>query len=501
MWDKTNAETGIQKAVSWEAEFSTDDGTTWSSTKPEWLTAFTANGDGSLLAEPCSISVKQQIINSNPHIRALQEAPAKGTVEHPYNLSNRNGSTPVENTANCYVVGASGTYSFPLVYGNAIKNGGNNEAAYTSTKTGKGVLKRFVNHQGEITSPYINDNGCEAKSAELVWQDALSLITDIRLVGEGSSAYVSFNVEKETIQQGNAVIAVKDESGQILWSWHIWVTDEDINAVQEITNHREKKYKLMSVDLGWCNSGDKIYNARKVKVKFSQKGSNKTKMITISQEKHEEAQKKGNAPYYQWGRKDPFLPSRGTFSMFNKIWYNAEGKESQANPKLTVFPTGKDCITYGIQHPDEMNGRKNMHDYNNLWNMNCLTNSVPKDIKFTKTIYDPSPVGFHLPNKETFTGFTTTGEATSNPNQIKGSWIGSKEGWSIQGIFIPFIRRRYFGKVNGGLYETVYEARWVSTSVNADSGGSVTIVFNKQTNPLHSCLKAGGIPVRAIQEE
>ena len=33
------------------------------------------------------------------------------------------------NTANCYVVNASGTYTFPLVYGNGIKNGAPNAPA------------------------------------------------------------------------------------------------------------------------------------------------------------------------------------------------------------------------------------------------------------------------------------------------------------------------------------------------------------------------------------
>ncbi|MDY5237317.1 hypothetical protein, partial [Bacteroides helcogenes] len=41
-----------------------------------------------------------------------------------------NGDSDNENTANCYVVSASGYYSFPLVYGNAIKDGTTNTLAY-----------------------------------------------------------------------------------------------------------------------------------------------------------------------------------------------------------------------------------------------------------------------------------------------------------------------------------------------------------------------------------
>ncbi len=35
----------------------------------------------------------------------------------------------------------------------------------------------------------------------------------------------------------------------------------------------------------------------------------------------------GNHPYYQWGRKDPQLPSDGTTNT-NKTWYNEMGTPS-----------------------------------------------------------------------------------------------------------------------------------------------------------------------------
>ena len=35
------------------------------------------------------------------------------------------------NTANCYVIHEAGTYMFPAVYGNAIKDGATNSVSYT----------------------------------------------------------------------------------------------------------------------------------------------------------------------------------------------------------------------------------------------------------------------------------------------------------------------------------------------------------------------------------
>lgn len=174
---------GEKVPVKWKAQFSTDGGTTWSDTKPDWLTAFTTSGEGGMTAASFNATVNMQNgTSSSPHAVALKEATEKGSISIPYNLSNSRGEAAVENTANCYVVGAPGYYSFPLVYGNAIKNGKNNSAAYTSTAaSGPDILNPFINHAGNgITDPYLTNNGCVPTKAELVWQDAPALVTDIK---------------------------------------------------------------------------------------------------------------------------------------------------------------------------------------------------------------------------------------------------------------------------------------------------------------------------------
>lgn len=57
-------------------------------------------------------------------------------------------------------------------------------------------------------------------SAALLWQDAPALLSDVRL----EEGRVHFTAGEG---QGNALIAVRDADGRILWSWHIWVTDYD----------------------------------------------------------------------------------------------------------------------------------------------------------------------------------------------------------------------------------------------------------------------------------
>ena len=446
---------GEKEAAEWTAQYA-EDGTTWTDTKPGWLTTFTASGTGGDSAQPCDATVEAQTgISNDFHTAALKAATAKGSETTPYNLSSSTGGSSVENTANCYVVSAPGYYSLPLVYGNAIKNAATNASAYTSTATGNNILNPFINHAGNgITDPYISGNGCTPAKAELVWQDAMNLVTDIKYNAGYNGGNISFKVDRSSIRQGNAVIAIKDASDAILWSWHVWVTDEDINDVIEITNHQNVKYNFMPVNLGQCDGNTITYEERSCKVKFT--AGDQSKEITIKQLANVIATG-SNAPFYQWGRKDPFYPSNGMDNT-TKIWYDKEGMPSTANPMQGTFSTGNDCIKNCILNPNLMHN-KNFGDntYYNLWSADNKTTSA-NDNPVIKTIYDPCPVGFKLPASNAFTGFTTTGESASSSTQVNGTWSSLEKGWyfytnseKTQHIFFTALgRRSYTSMLVGG---------------------------------------------------
>ena len=446
---------GEKEAAEWTAQYA-EDGTTWTDTKPGWLTTFTASGTGGDSAQPCDATVEAQTgISNDFHAAALKAATAKGSETTPYNLSSSTGGSSVENTANCYVVSAPGHYSLPLVYGNAIKNAATNVSAYTSTATGTNILNPFINHAGNgITDPYIaNNNGCTPAKAELVWQDAMNLVTDIKYNADSNGGNISFKVDRSSIRQGNAVIAIKDASDAILWSWHVWVTDEDINNVIEITNHQNVKYNFMPVNLGQCDGNTITYEERSCKVKFI--AGDQSKEITIKQLANVIATG-SNAPFYQWGRKDPLYPSNGMGNT-TKIWYDKEGIPSTANPMKGTFSAGNDCIKNCILNPNLMHNRYNGdYTYYNLWSADNKTTSA-NDNPVNKTIYDPCPVGFKLPASNAFTGFTTTGESVSSSTQVNGTWSSSEKGWyfytnseKTQSIFFPALGYRSYSTMRPG---------------------------------------------------
>ena len=114
---------------------------------------------------------------------------------------------------------------------------------------------------------------------------------------------------------------MRDAANTIMWSWHIWVTDfvpglpptveerYDPRKTQRdkvVTNYQGVQYTFMGNCIGYCYEGITTYDARSVKVRFTQAETGAIKVITLIQTPA--VVNPGNAPYYQFGRKDPMLP-------------------------------------------------------------------------------------------------------------------------------------------------------------------------------------------------
>ena len=120
------------------------------------------------------------------------------------------------NTANCYVISSTGSYKFPIVYGNGIKDDKINKEAYT--KKSSLYNADFVNHLGNIiTSPFIELNqNCTVNSAGLLWQTAESMISNISIEDDPYCKFLQFTVNSIPAINGMAVLYVKDSNDNIM---------------------------------------------------------------------------------------------------------------------------------------------------------------------------------------------------------------------------------------------------------------------------------------------
>ena len=516
--------------IAWEVEYS-EDGVSWNSTKPTWLTTFTESGAGGTSPSTYTATVAAQVNSApaDPHNEALKNAAPvnDGTNADIYDLSTHDGqgNTAPMRTANCYIVNAAGRYKLPLVYGNAVDyvkvpGTGKNTSAYIAGASGSNILSPFINHLGYgITDPYIyNNTNCTPASCTLVWQDEPNLVTDISLSSDGH--YLEFTVGQATIRQGNAVVAVRDASNTILWSWHIWVTDYRPGTTgtttpdKEITNHQNHKYKIMTVNLGWCDGKEKTYAERTVQVRFKQKPTAgytpaATQTITVKQKAHTITEI-GNSTYYQFGRKDPFVGAlegiNGSSNSINKTWYDADGNvKTNQTPATSSFSYYNACITSGIARPNTFCTNGNMdYKYYNLWDANKNTTAA-NDNSVVKTIYDPCPVGYKMPPGNVYTGFTTTGQTTHDLSQfnVQGPW---NKGWNFycglnhtgDTVFFPASGYRSdssaqpYNMGNIGWY-------WTAGPSNTYSGWDLYF-YPGYMHPLHIYYRGLGFEVRAAQE-
>ena len=403
-----------EEFLPWSMEFSMDGGNTWKAEKPEFLTLTTKEENGDLTAKTYTATFAAQEKTLQTSDIILKAKPVLSNVD--LSMVNIKGEALAnKNTANCYVIHNPGTYKFPTVYGNSIKNGTTNTKAYTSTKTGPNILTKFLKADGtEITKPEIEG----IKDACLIWQDTKDLISNISF--DSANQYVKFEVKKETIHNGNAIIAVRDASNTILWSWHIWVTEEDLTPV-EITNKQNVKYSLLPVNLGWCSEGEAIdYAQREVMVRIKQSNSNKIVEVALTQTGYCEGDRKaGNCTFYQWGRKDPMLGKDGTSSNKDKECFTTDAQYKFVPKGLNTA----DIKEY-IKYPYKFNVNSDMDGkYYNLWNVDNERVNVNDD-DAVKTVYDPSPVGYTVTAPNTFTGFTRSGQNSGNSSE-----------WNVQGSF------------------------------------------------------------------
>ena len=338
----------------------------------------------------------------------LKNATPKGSVESPYDLST-SGSSLSRETANCYAINASGTYKLPLVYGNAIKKGTTNTQAYQ----GLG-FKDYLDK--DITGPWIKNSGQPADAC-LVWSDGFYMFENVHLEGD----YLVFTINPDYMQQANAVVAVRDAQGRIMWSWHIWVTERTLAEVyhlQDGLDGSDDAYGMMKCNLGWVDGKIVYYNSRDLDFTFTQDMTGTQKPMAVHQNGAAFDYKDVGSTYYQWGRKDPLVALRN--------WSNVRAQDyrlhetSDPKYKYTVG-TGTVSLGTAIQNPNIFYTRGNITDWldshnHKLWDASSSGAGKDERDKKTsvKTIYDPSPRGYKVPVPRAFSVLVNNGTDVGN---------------------------------------------------------------------------------------
>lgn len=225
----------------------------------------------------------------------------------------------------------------------------------------------------------------EAVKADLLWEDVKGLVTN-----------VSFNANNVTVTTtgavGNAVVALYDKMGNIIWSFHVWCTEQpQLMYFRASLKNPNNSYIAM----------DRMLGAHEMPHPTIQTGN------------------AGKGLVYQFGRKDPF-PSYDWDLGKASIIYDRNGEEYIMNFGKIVDREQEDAtfgycgsIGYAIAHPMlliisyDAGGWVYPFDYNAnaiLWG-NALPDAqtYPDMSSLHKTVYDPCPEGYMIPSTDAFT--------------------------------------------------------------------------------------------------
>lgn len=219
--------------------------------------------------------------------------------------------------------------------------------------------------------------------------------------------------------EGNAVLTICNPEGEILWSWHIWVTDSEIGTSSG------KGLQWMDRNLGaLTDSQDDIAN---------------------------------RGMLYQWGRKDPFLP--GTAS--SQKW---------PDPDLNMDDT-KATIEYSVQNP--MNFMTIKSSYGKEW---FYSGSNYCDITrwsdSAKTIYDPCPQGWRVPDGNFLKKAGFAADGYSRPDLSDGFYLPTDI--CPEGAWFPMA-----GYIYGyhGSYKTDRGHIWTTTNGDRTSPWFISMYY------------------------
>ena len=316
--------------------------------------------------------------------------------------------------ANCYIVSENGSYKFPTVKGNSSESVG-------AVKSVEVLWESF----GTSTSPEVGD-----------------LIKSVSY----SDGYITFQTA-DTFKEGNAVIAARNASGTILWSWHIWLTDQPGKCV-----YANNAGTMMDRNLGATSATPGDVGALGL--------------------------------LYQWGRKDPFLGS-------SSISDDVEAKSTITWPDPVSSSSSRGTISYATEHPTTF---ITYNTNNNDWYYSGSSSTDNTRWQSTKTVYDPCPAGWRVPDAGVWNKARFLDGAYDS--HFKGMLYSF--GMSSPSSWYPAAGYQYYN--TGSLYDVGYRGAYCSvTPVVYGYARGLGFGNDRDVYPTEG-YRAYGQSVRCLQE-
>ena len=295
---------------------------------------------------------------------------------------------------------------------------------------------------------------------------------------EYKSGYIVFTTGTD---RGNALVGLFDSRGNCVWSWHIWSVDYDPAAAAQT-------YKSGAVFMD--------RNLGALTTDYTQAAS--------------------RGLYYQWGRKDPMIyPFLFRINQWNEpiradAVYATGFEYAESYPRDVASPYDIMTVEWATAHPTTyMNGAffedweewTSVSDWlharnSNLWGKRTTGKTIV--MVTDKSIYDPCPPGWRVPDMEDFRDLRFA--AAEMPYYVTVYCNGAQTAKYPLGGFLNVSRYERNGE-NAYLY-TASPYTWHGSSLNyfGLESASISITGTYQEVNSMSYYRYAALPVRCVRE-
>lgn len=336
-------------------------------------------------------------------------------------------------------------------------------------------------------NPCIGGGSTPLNTAEvkIIWQTGDDLIKYLDMRDGSATFYLAEALDKDDnptgkVEDGNAVIGGYDADGNLVWSWHIWVTNNNPEQNTIVINGTT----MMNYNLGaWDNSNGES-NGEKILGSYGL--------------------------YYQWGRKNP-MPGPFTWNFISNEddhIFNDEEEIIYIDYVESTSETG--TTTWATLNPMAMILGVKENSYN--WLFDTTDDTLWNET--SKSEHDPCPDGWRVPSSSVFATLSIAekDDAMSwEEAQPMYGWMLEDSTSGQQHFFSAAGRRNYLDgrldNMNDNLDLPVPWSGYYWTAT-AEGEDAAAMYFNLNTEtrswngfdaayPMH---RANALPIRCVRE-
>ena len=401
--------------------------------------------------------------------------------------------------ANCYMVQPPMGQGQEQIYAIPIRRA----AKFWNTKERDGIYEgsKYGNY-----SNYIITDGT-SWTASVLWSDFnlgdyfdnpsdfLSVKTGKGYNPDKADQSPYFKIRVKSGMKGNVVIAVRyGDSGSLLWTWHIWITDYNPDREVLASTSGTYVYGVEGGNVHRYNNASFSAND-KMFIMDRNLGASGVSYAGLN-----------GTMYYQFGRKDPFVGYNQNGELNTYYTYGDTAQKTTGISLVKKTDTGSENVLYTISNPlafitpetpEGWTQGSALIDPTKRWLDNRIDEHNELSVlEKNKSIYDPCPPGWSVPDIDAFDDIVQPKVSPS----IDGVYYYPKDSDRSVAMYFPADgQRTVLGEMQATDRSLV--GLWSATPAASDEAFRVIIYRSSAARDNGNCGKqAVAEPVRCMRD-